>query len=197
MRADFAKDPGRLVLALEDALTTSEVCACPIVRTAVDLAGRDPALTSQILIAAIRLMPAAAAVLTDCVLLEAPSTAPAIRTALAKELGENAPELLAQAKNITAESVPTGAEPPSVTLVDGAGKNPVAVAVPEPATTESEPENLFPSVGVSGIYITATLRRASVGSLAHGGVAQAQKVVSAVKKTLRRPVAAVTAAAPE
>lgn len=66
MRADIVADPDKLILAVEDAFTIIEAGACPIIRTAVNLAGRDPSLTPQIVVAGVGLAPSVAARNTEC-----------------------------------------------------------------------------------------------------------------------------------
>ena len=196
MRNDIAIDPSRLVLAMEDALTTSELCCCAIVRTAVDLAGRDPALSSRILIAAIHFLPASSAQLTECVLLEAPSAATAIRAALAKELGEKSPELL----NPVVAEPRTGSHPPKVERGSSFGKQPIPAPSPEanepgPAAGESAGQ-FFPTLRVSGLYLTSPARANSQG---RGGISP--KII--LQTTIRlknqpyHPVSPVTQSVPE
>ena len=196
MRTDFAIDPGRLVLALEDALTMNEVCACPLVRTAVDLAGHDPVLCSNLLLAAINLLPHATAEITECVLLEAPEAGPAIRASLARELGEKTPGLFDN-------TVVNGAGSPPPVVQDGKssiGKQPIPVALtqsPPEAAVDSEGEVNFPiNIGASGIYFLSTPRAE------HSPMPQIREHVGfrptfTTKTPPRRPVLPATRSTPD
>ena len=188
MRADIAADPGRLILAVEDALTTNEACACPIIRTAVNLAGRDPSLTTQIVVAGVRLAPSAAARITECALMEAPDSAEAVRAALAKELGEGAVPWLAPAPAPPAATgtVPADPEPE----VDGKGQAPVKEAAAAPV---DDAESFWPSVGISGIYVIMPSQLGTGAPIA--GVVQ--RVISTRKKLPKRPSSPLTRHIPE
>ncbi|MES2466803.1 MAG: hypothetical protein V4675_05845 [Verrucomicrobiota bacterium] len=188
MRADIAADPGRLILAVEDALTTNEACACPIIRNAVNLSGRDPALTSQIVVAGVRLAPSAAAGITECALMEAPDSAEAVRAALAKELGDGAVPWLAPAPAPPADTgtAPAAPEP----AVDGKGQAPVNQAAAAPA---DDAESFWPSVGISGIYVIMPSQRGAGAPIA-GAV---QRVISTRKKLPKRPSSPLTRHIPE
>jgi hypothetical protein len=184
MRADIAADPGRLILAVEDALTTNEACACPIIRTAVNLAGSDPSLIPQIVVAGVRLAPSAAVRITDCALMEAPDSAEAVRAALAQELGEGAvPWLTPTAATGT---VPADPEPE----VDGKGQAPVKVAAAAPADDAAP---FWPSVGISGIYVVMPSQRGAGAPIA--GVVQ--RVISPRKEIPKRPSSPLTRHIPE
>lgn len=153
MRHNIAVDPGRLVLAMEDALTQNEVCVCPIVRSAVDLAGREPRLVSEILVAAIGLLPAASAQITECVLLEAPGAGPEIRATLARLLGDQAQKWLPAGND---PPVGKGAQPSEAEGKSPVGKEPLALAPMPSAIPAEAPEedSSYPEVGVNGIYFT-------------------------------------------
>ena len=184
MRADIAADPGRLILAVEDALTTNEACACPIIRTAVNLAGSDPSLIPQIVVAGVRLAPSAAVRITECALMEAPDSAEAVRAALAQELGEGAvPWLTPTAATGT---VPADPEPE----VDRKGQAPVKVAAAAPADDAAP---FWPSVGISGIYVVMPSQRPAGAPIA--GVVQ--RVISPRKEIPKRPSSPLTRHIPE
>lgn len=206
MKADFAREPGRVLLAVEDALTTQETCACPVVRAAVGFVGSDSALIAQIVLTAIRTVPAAAARITECAISQSPESAEAIRAALAKELGQAAPAWIA----------PTTRENPAASLdAAGAGagkgadagagagesveKNPIPPA--DLAGTESGGGYGFggeewPTVNISGIYV---LPRAGNGvRIAPDFTGRMiEQVFSGKKKTVQRPIFPVTRHIPE
>ncbi len=192
MRADIAADPGRLILAVEDALTTNEACACPIIRTAVNLAGRDPALTPQIVVAGVRLAPSAAARITECALMEAPESAEAVRAALARELGEAAVPWLAAAPAPTAGTVPADPEP----VADGKGQAPVSEAAAplvQGAVPADDAESFWPSVGISGIYVVMPSQNGSGVPSA----AKIQRMITTRKSLPKRPSSPLTRHIPE
>jgi hypothetical protein len=198
MRKEIARDPGRLILAMEDALTTSEACVCPIVRSAVDLAGHEPALTCEILIAAIRLLPAAAAQVTECVLLEAPETVGAVRAALAAELGEKSPELLAVpgGPGVIAEGTGNnGGKSPAEAASTGKSSVPPPAAIPADAQQDDEEnEELdYPSVRVNGIYLISGPASANPGKTPPSKIIRS---ISTKKIPPQRPVSSVTESSP-
>ena len=193
MRTDVAKDPGRLVLAVEDALTTSESCSCVIIRTAVDLTGRDPALFSQILIAAIRVLPASAAELTACVLLEAPEAETVLRAALARELGDRAPGLLTDRPR--PHQADNAAHPDAV--ANETGKSPVEIISPVPAPVGENDLSIYPVVGVSGIYFIPTARAIARGSRGLLHPAIPRNVLTTIRNTPRPSGSPVTSSAPQ
>ena len=197
MRTDIAADPGRLILALEDALTTNEVCFCPIVRMAVDLAGRDPALSCQILIAAIHLLPASSSQITESVLLEAPDAAPAIRSALSKELGEKSPELLNAAVGNSTDPSPPAMENGK----SPAGKQsllPFPPSYPDSLISSEDLEvEFFPTVGVAGIYFTSPARAYSTGTSRKMTPEIIHRSVITFKNRPHRPIFPVTRSIPE
>ena len=195
MRTDIATDPGRLVLAMEDALTSSEACACPIVRAAVDLAGHQPKLIGELLIAAIHMLPASAAEITECVLLEAPEAASTIRATLAKELGEKSPELLPAAEATAPVAGDSGKEGgKSPVSAPPAGKEPVPAIPAAPALEPDEYEDYYyPAVGVNGIYFTSRAVPVIPGKTVQPEIIQS---VTTKKKPPRRPVSPVTESSP-
>lgn len=183
LKADFAREPGRLLLAVEDALTTQEACACLVVKTAVDFAATDRTLTGQIVVIAIRTAPAAAARIADCALAQSPGAASAIRAALSQELGENAPDFLE-----------SGAPP---TPAHGKAPGPVKASQDgAPVEMTEITEKSWPAVGVSGIYAVFTppnrVRRApDLRNL------DPEQVLSGKKMPVQRPIFPVTRHIPE
>ena len=202
MRADFAREPGRLILGLEDALTTSEVCAGPIVRTAVNFAGGDAALTAQIVIAAIRMVPAAAAQITECALLESPDAAPVIRAALSKEIGEDAAAWLdsAPAKTDDRSGSAAASDGKAAAGPVPAGKIPLIAAPaggsPGDGKTGGEGLEFWGSVGISGIYLA--IPDQNPGPQKTAGSSKPRKITIITRKWLpNRPVLPVTRSIPE
>lgn len=199
MRSDFAVDPGRLILALEDALTTREVCVCPVIRTAVDLAGREPGLTSRIVIAAIRNTPAAAARITECALVEAPEAAAAIRAAVSAELGNMAAAWLDHPEN-GGDSRQQSSQP-NLPIAPADGKSPVlgGKTPVHPGTAgamEPEDEEFWPGVGISGIYLTINVGN-RVLRPEKSEIPVLRKVIFTQKSVLCRPSSPVTRDFPE
>ena len=197
MRADIAVDPGRLILAVEDALTTNEDCACPIIRTAIDLAGRDPALTTQIVVAGIRMVPSAADRITECGLAEAPAATIAIRAALSKELGEAATPWLAPVPDSPPpEDSGSPAPEPVIGAKYPAGKAPALVAATSQLESASDAEEFWPAVGISGIYVIPPIaNRNPPFSSPPGKVVR--KVITTRKTPPRRPSSPLTRDIPE
>lgn len=197
MRTDIAADPGRLILAVEDALTTNEACACPIIRTAVNLAGRDPSLTPQIVVAGVRLAPSAAARITECALMEAPDLADAVRAALAKELGEEAVPWLAPAAEAPAtEAIITE---PGPGMADQ-GKTPVngdTAPLAESKAAPDDPEELWPTIGISGIYVVMPTQNGALAPISSLERVVIPRIITARKKLPRRPSSPLTRHIPE
>ena len=193
MRADFAVEPGRLLLAMEDALATSEPCVCAIVRTAVDLAGREPELTIQILIAALRLLPASAARISECILQEAPAAGPALRAALAQELGEKAGDLLIGQVPLSPAEEPTEVGIEKSPL----GKQALPVHNVEPTGESEKLAEIFPTIAISGIYIV--LRAGTPSSAPPWSVPfqVVHPIVYTTKRSPFRPLLPVTPSTPE
>jgi len=200
MRADIAADPGRLILAVEDALTTNEACACPIIRTAVNLAGRDTTLTPQIVVAGVRLAPSAAARITECALMEAPDSSAAVRAALAKELGEGAVPWLAPAAVAPAVTEAVNAEPEPGTGSDDQGKASVSGDTASPGESKmatDDPEEFWPTVGISGIYVVMPCGNGTAAPVSSLERVVIPRIVTSRKKLPRRPSSPLTRHIPE
>lgn len=200
MRTDFAVDPGRLILAVEDALTTNEICVCPIIRTAVDLAGRDPAVTSKIVTSAVRQAPRSAASIIECALTEAPGAAAAIRAAVSAELGDSAAEWLDNG-----ESAPDSTAGSAESSVESSGKQTVSTGpglakgvvgkMPLPPEPEIVDEG-WPQVGVSGIYVTSP-GRSPADRVEKRKIPVVRKFIFRKKKIIYRPCSPATRDFPE
>ncbi|MDB6069164.1 MAG: hypothetical protein JWL81_335 [Verrucomicrobiales bacterium] len=197
MKADFAREPGRVLLAVEDALTTQETCVCPVVRAAVDFVGSDSALTAQIVVTSIRAVPSAAARITECAISQSPEAAEAIRSALARELGVPSPEWLKPSATTSIVSEPAPVDPAAV--ANAIEKNSVTPISPEGQEPEADygfGGDDWPTVNVSGIYVL---------SMAGNGVRTApvlpsrlsEQVFSGKKKTVHSPILPVTPNIPQ
>jgi hypothetical protein len=196
MKADFAREPGRMLLSLEDALATSEVCVCPLVRAAVDFAGNDGDLIGHVVITAIRMTPSAAALIAECAATEAPEAAPAIRLALSRELGEKGPALLAPeapGRGAGEPAVPSAAPAPAGKTPDHEAAAPAPSGPEDPGGEARE----WPAVGVSGIYY-APLSRGGASFRTNPPLLEKVLEIRVPGKTApRRPVAPVTRNSPD
>lgn len=198
MRADIAVDPGRLILAVEDALTTNEACACPIIRTAVNLAGRDPSLTPQIVVAGVRLAPSAAARITECALMEAPDSAEAVRAALAKELGEGAVPWLAPAAEAPAATEVVTIEPePGEGDQGKASVGGDTAPLAESGAAPADPEEFWPTVGISGTYVVMPSPNGASAAISSFERVIIPRVITTRKKLPKRPSSPLTRHIPE
>ena len=164
LKRDFAARPGRLALAVEDALTVSEACACPIIQQAAELAGRDPVLTGELVAAALRVAPSAAATIVECALDRVPEASSNIRGAIDRVLGERASDVLAA--NPKNSQLQTDA----VEVTDVSGKEPIGKGPVGKQPVGKEPlisvdtedfESIVP-VGLSGIYLFSPATRGGI-----------------------------------
>ena len=85
VRTAIAKDPGKTLMVVEDALVINETCACEIVKTAIDAAHADEGLIQQIVQTAIAVAPKMSAVITECAGVSAPAAAPVTAAATGSE----------------------------------------------------------------------------------------------------------------
>lgn len=169
LNKDFAAQPGRLVLAVEDALTVSEACACPVIQQAAELAGRDPVLTGELVAAALRVAPSAAAAIVECALERVPEASTHIREAIDRVLGERASGLLSpESEKLASETVTESKsgdsekihDPEVVTGKGSVGKAPVGK---EPAVSvNTEDFDTVAPVGMTGIYLFSPARASFV-----------------------------------
>lgn len=205
MKAAIAKEPGRLIICMEDALTTQESCICVIIREAVSYAGEDHLLVGQLVVAAIRMVPSAAAKIAECAMMESPGAAPSVRAALSKELGKPAGNWL----ETTDGQAPTSSEEPSAVVPSAqnipteekTGKEPAGKALVE--EKEDSGENLeepmdfaWPDVGVSGIFLASPARSGqSQRPEKHPNIPTITIITT--KITPRRPVLPVTRSSPD
>jgi hypothetical protein len=191
MKTELAKEPGRLILSVEDALATSEVCACAIIKTAVNFAGSDTSLIGEVVIQAIRLIPGAAAEIIECALREAPEASSAIRSVLARELGQAAPGLLepsTQQEKSQEGGIPHGKAP----VLTGKEPAPIPESL-EVLEETAEVESDWPTVGVSGIYLSPPARSSSPEK----PIESVKITLKTVKKVVFRPILPVSRSNPE
>ncbi len=69
-----SKEPGRVLMIVEDALVINEKCACEIIRAAILASKADPSLLNQIVQTAISVTPKMSGVIMDCASATAPGT---------------------------------------------------------------------------------------------------------------------------
>lgn len=72
--AAVAKEPGKVLMIIEDALVINEACACEIVKAAITAAQADATLVGQIVQTGISVAPKMAGVITDCAAAISPSS---------------------------------------------------------------------------------------------------------------------------
>lgn len=60
------KDPGKVLMIVEDALVINESCACEIIKAAIAASKADPALVNQIVQTGISVAPKMSGVIMDC-----------------------------------------------------------------------------------------------------------------------------------
>lgn len=75
VRAAIEKEPGKLLMVVEDALVINESCACEIVKAAIQASKADEATSKQIVQTAIAVAPKMASVINECVASLAPGAA--------------------------------------------------------------------------------------------------------------------------
>ena len=141
LEADIAKDPTRVLLAVEDALTTNDACSCDIIKTAITISKADHKLVGEIVSTAINTSPTTASTIGECALTAAPGAAKEIKAAMQAALG--------QGDGGGKEPITSGKEPIT------AGKEPIMgkdVVTAPPVAPESD---FGPSpVEVTGIYFS-------------------------------------------
>ena len=120
LQNDIASDPTRVLLAVEDALTTNDACSCEIIKTAITASKADNKLVGEIVATAIAASPTTASTIGECALTTAPGAAKEIKAAMQNALG--------QGDGVGDESKSTSS----------AGKGPVTSGK-EPVTSGKEP----------------------------------------------------------
>ncbi len=88
LTAEVKKDPSRLLLIVEDALTLNDKCACEIVSTAIKISKADAELVGRIVTTSVQAAPTAASTIGECALAASPNNAAAIKKSMAAALGQ-------------------------------------------------------------------------------------------------------------
>jgi len=70
-----AKEPGKVLMIVEDALVINETCACEIIRAAIMASNADATQVNQIVQTAISVAPKMSGVIMDCATSASPGTA--------------------------------------------------------------------------------------------------------------------------
>ena len=70
-----AKEPGKVLMIVEDALVINETCACEIIRAAITASNADTTQVNQIVQTAISVAPKMSGVIMDCATSVSPGTA--------------------------------------------------------------------------------------------------------------------------
>jgi hypothetical protein len=76
--AAVSKEPGKVLMIIEDALVINESCACEIIKAAITAANADATLVGQIVQTGISVAPKMAGVITDCAAAISPSAAASV-----------------------------------------------------------------------------------------------------------------------
>ncbi|MBV6501598.1 MAG: hypothetical protein CJBNEKGG_04113 [Prosthecobacter sp.] len=76
--AAVSKEPGKVLMIIEDALVINESCACEIIKAAITAANADATLVGQIVQTGISVAPKMAGVITDCAAEISPSAAASV-----------------------------------------------------------------------------------------------------------------------
>ncbi|GEP44246.1 hypothetical protein [Brevifollis gellanilyticus] len=83
------KEPGKVLMIVEDALVINESCACEITRAAILSAKADATLVNQIVQTAIAVAPKMSGVIMDCATAVAPSAAATPQPIVMSESGKD------------------------------------------------------------------------------------------------------------
>jgi hypothetical protein len=146
MEAEIAKEPSRVLLAVEDALNANDTCACSIVKSAITASRADSKLVGEIVSTAINTIPTSASTIGECALTASPESAQEIKTAMQTVLG--------QGDGIGKEPIsnePSGKEP----ISRGGGKEPITIGktpISVPAPPSEESDAYVRPVDIQGIY---------------------------------------------
>jgi hypothetical protein len=144
LESEIAKDPSRVLLAMEDALLANDSCACEIIKATITVSRADAKLVGEIVAAAINATPTVASTIGECALAAAPQASSEIKTALQNALGQG-------------DSA--GKEP------IGSGKEPVSVGkeiVTAPPVVSTDGDFAIAPVSVTGIYFSAPAGGSSI-----------------------------------
>ncbi len=150
LEADITKEPSRVLLAVEDALTTKESCACEIIQTAISVAKADPKLVGEIVSAAVNAAPAASSTIGECALKASPESSKEIKKAMENALGQAGGDTGSGKEPVAVGKEPVGKEP--------VGKEPLGkdVVTAPPAQPTEGPDDFFGApMDVRGIYLAS------------------------------------------
>ena len=151
LQNDIAADPTRVLLAVEDALTTNDACSCEIIKTAITTSKADNKLVGEIV--AIATSPTTASTIGECALTTAPGAAQEIKAAMQNALGQGD-----GASEDTKASTGEGKAP--VSSGKGpvvSGKEPITgkdVVTAPPATSEGDDYGAPAPLNIVGIYLS-------------------------------------------
>ncbi len=152
LQNDIAADPTRVLLAVEDALTTNDTCSCEIIKTAITASKADNKLVGEIVATAIAASPTTASTIGECALTTAPGAAKEIKTAMQNALGQGD-----GAGDESKASTGSGKEPV------GSGEQPVVSGkepitgkdiVTAPPATSSDDYGAPAPLNIAGIYLS-------------------------------------------
>jgi hypothetical protein len=174
LEAEIAKEPSRVLLAVEDALLANDSCSCDVIKTAIAVSKADAKLVGEIVSAAINAVPSTASTIGECALSAAPGAGKEIKQAMKDALGQG------DGAGSGKEPIASGKEPIA------SGKAPIAsgkeIVTAPPATVDPGSDYGLGPVGVAGIYFSAPA----------GGTTTVEKTVVKVVRvtevrTKRRP----------
>lgn len=153
LQNDIAADPTRVLLAVEDALTTNDACSCEIIKTAITTSKADNKLVGEIVATAIAASPTTASTIGECALTTAPGAAQEIKAAMQNALGQGdgAGDEASASKGAGKEPVSSGKEP----VVSG--KEPITgkdIVTAPPATSEGDDYGAPAPLNIVGIYLS-------------------------------------------
>jgi hypothetical protein len=153
LTSEVKKDATRLLLAVEDALTLNDKCACEIVTAAIQLSKADSDMVGRIVSTSIQAAPTSASSIAECALSAAPESASSIQSAMKKALGQGDVDTSTSQGDANGKEV-VGKEPVAMTgngkEVLGKGKVPID-PIPEKPT---EPDvDWSPMLNTAGVYL--------------------------------------------
>lgn len=154
---EVKKDPTRLLLAVEDALTLNDKCACEIVSTAIKISKADSDMVGRIVTTSVQAAPTSASSIAECALAAAPKSADAVKKAMKAALGQGDTdtEPTAEAGDSSSGKEVVGKEP--VAMSSGkevVGKEPIdKQIIPAPKPIEGGDDYGSPMLNTSGVYL--------------------------------------------
>jgi hypothetical protein len=164
MEAEIAKEPSRVLLAVEDALNANDACACSIIKSAITASHADSRLVGEIVSTAINTIPTSASTIGECALAASPQSAKEIKTAMQTVLGQG--DGVGKAP-ISQEA--SGKEP----ITQGGGKEPITIGkepISIPPAHSDDGDVAVRPVDIQGIYF-------AVPSSGGGGGGSVTKII--------------------